>query len=152
MNKLPKSWAVLYDGSQEFETSVLPYLNSMRKVPVKDLNVGFYYGIDQRNVSRSVKSKKNFDQILSINEFIELSREEEVDMTLFTLIEFFQKFDSINVTKFAAFASLNKTLMSQYSNGIIIPSYKQRKKIEDAIRRFGKELAKVKLVNETTIL
>jgi len=57
----------------------------------------------------------------------------------------FNYFDFINVTKFAKWAGINSTLMRQYKSCSTYISEVQAKKIEQALRRIGRELSAISL-------
>lgn len=85
MNKLPKYWIVKNDGSQLFKDTVIKYLNNYLKNIYKnwvgDCNEN-YYGFDGNNSfngtnnNYNITSFKNNPTLLSLDEFIELSKEE----------------------------------------------------------------------------
>lgn len=51
----------------------------------------------------------------------------------------------LNMTKFAAYAGINPSLMRQYKKGQYI-SYRQVSKIQSALHKIGKELVAVQLI------
>ena len=57
----------------------------------------------------------------------------------------FNYFDFINVTKFAKWAGINGGLMRAYKSCDTYISEKQAKKIEEALRRIGRELSAISL-------
>ncbi len=58
---------------------------------------------------------------------------------------FFNYFDYLNISKFAAFAGLNESKMRQYKCGAAYPSEKTLRKIVNAAERIGAELSSVSL-------
>jgi len=104
MNNLPKYWCVKNDGSQLFKDTVIKYLNTIVKGVSKYNGDYFncYYGFDGSllysgtNSSVYLSSFKNNSIVLSIERFIELSKEVE---------EFPEKFcikDCIDVSEYAS--------------------------------------------------
>ncbi len=57
----------------------------------------------------------------------------------------FNYFDFINVSKFAKWAGINGSLMRAYKSCDTYISEKQAKKIEEALRRVGRELSAISL-------
>ena len=58
---------------------------------------------------------------------------------------FFNYFDFINLTKFAALAGINESKMRQYKSGIAHPGEKTAKKIISTIKHIGTELVNANL-------
>lgn len=92
MNKLPKYWVVKNDNSQLFKDTVIKYLNKFYKYWIGN-NYTFYGydGSDEYNGTACYNSIYYFDntpKLLTIEEFIELSKEEsilkELEMQQFT--------------------------------------------------------------------
>ena len=63
----------------------------------------------------------------------------------YDLPSFFNYFDVINTTKFAAYAGINESKMRQYRCGLAYPGEKTTNKILAAIKKIGAELAVVAL-------
>ena len=59
--------------------------------------------------------------------------------------EFFLINDFINITTLAKRIGMNSSLLRQYAKGIKFPSLKQVNKIENAIRKIGKQLSTTEL-------
>lgn len=59
--------------------------------------------------------------------------------------EFFIINDFINISTLAKRIGMNSSLLRQYAKGIKFPSLKQVNKIENAIRKIGKQLSKTEL-------
>ena len=59
--------------------------------------------------------------------------------------EFFLINDFINISTLAKRIGMNSSLLRQYAKGIKFPSLKQVNKIENAIRKIGKQLSKTEL-------
>lgn len=94
------------------------------------------------------------DFMVSIDEAIEDCEREglkhpdkEHIHVLFTydLPSFFNYFDYINISKFAAFVGINESKMRQYKSGLAFPSEKTTKKILAAIQQIASELSMVAL-------
>ena len=94
------------------------------------------------------------DFMVSIEEAIEDATKEgfnpptmEEISVLFTydLPSFFNYFDYINISKFAAHIGINESKMRQYKNGLAFPCEKTTKKILSAIKQIGSELSMVSL-------
>jgi hypothetical protein len=95
MNKLPKYWAVLNDGSQEFKDSVM---KCNRYENIGDINycnywhsrhVNMYYGTCE-NGFKYASMLKDFNvpvTLLTVPEFIELSKEEDVKKAISTVFD-----------------------------------------------------------------
>lgn len=80
MNRLPKSWAVLNDGSDLFDEHVTPYMNLNDKEVERNPSMAwlsnmevFFYGMNTSGEYCISADEDDFDKILSIEEFIELS-------------------------------------------------------------------------------
>ena len=58
---------------------------------------------------------------------------------------FFNAFDYINASKFAAYAGINESKMRQYKAGVSYPNEKTMKKIMDAAHKIGEELLSLSL-------
>lgn len=58
---------------------------------------------------------------------------------------FFNAFDYINASKFAAFAGINESKMRQYKAGVAYPNEKTMAKILSAAHRIGEELLSLSL-------
>jgi predicted transcriptional regulator len=61
----------------------------------------------------------------------------------YDLTALFQQFNYLKITAIAEKANLNATLLRQYVTGIKHASPQQAKKVEVAIHKIGKELAKI---------
>ncbi|WP_235299374.1 type II toxin-antitoxin system HicB family antitoxin [Portibacter marinus] len=59
--------------------------------------------------------------------------------------EFFLVNDFINISTLAKRIGMNSSLLRQYAKGIKFPSLKQVSKIENAIRKIGKQLSSTEL-------
>jgi len=70
MNKLPHSWAVFNDGSEEFQI-VYNYLKEKVKKKKKFIDKWFffYYGIDKQGQVAIYGGKDDFDTILTLKQF-----------------------------------------------------------------------------------
>jgi hypothetical protein len=75
---------------------------------------------------------------------IEQIHVEDFDVT-YDLTAFFEEYSFLNISDIGKRASINPALMRQYAAGIKFPSAERVKRIEDAIRSIGKELARVRL-------
>ncbi len=64
-------------------------------------------------------------------------------MFTYDLPSFFNYFDIINTSKFAAYVGINESKMRQYKSGLAFPGEKTTKKILAAIKRLGSELTMV---------
>jgi predicted RNase H-like HicB family nuclease len=88
----------------------------------------------------------------SMNEAMELYFEElekpipkyEFDLVM-DIQEFFIINDFINISTLAKRIGMNSSLLRQYAKGIKFPSLKQVNKIENAIRKIGKQLSTTEL-------
>lgn len=69
---------------------------------------------------------------------------EEFDIS-YDLTSFFAEYPFLNLAEIAGKTGINYGLMRQYASGIKFPSEDRVKKIEQAIREIGKELARIKL-------
>lgn len=80
-NRLPEYWVVQNDGTQLFKDIVLKYLNN--KYETDWYGLSNFYGYDGNllyrgtNARNSIKSFKNNPTLLTLEEFIELSKEKE---------------------------------------------------------------------------
>lgn len=73
-NNLPKSWAVKNDQSEKFKNTVGAYLEKQFSHGYS-YNLNGYYGIDKSG--DCIEGERNaFDTILTIDEFISLTRGE----------------------------------------------------------------------------
>lgn len=63
----------------------------------------------------------------------------------YDLPSFFNEFDFINVSKFAAYAGINESKMRQYKSGVAFPGERTVNKILSAIHCIGTELSSVSL-------
>ena len=61
----------------------------------------------------------------------------KIDMTYF-----FKKYP-ISISGIAKYSGINRSLLSQYANGIKCPSLMQTKKIQESIRRIGEEMSNI---------
>ena len=85
MNKLPKYWAVqLTEENQElFRKTVIPYMLNVYEEYWRGDGIGYFYGYDGNrlykgtNYCKNIEAFKNSPTILSLSEFIELSKEVE---------------------------------------------------------------------------
>lgn len=75
---------------------------------------------------------------------IEQIHVEGFDVT-YDLTAFFEEYSFLNISDNGKRSSINSALMRQYAAGIKFPSVERVKRIEDAIRSIGKELARVRL-------
>ena len=94
------------------------------------------------------------DFMVSIEEAIEDADEaglkhpssDEIKVTFtYDLPSFFNYFDIINISKFAAYVGVNESKMRQYKSGLAFPGEKTTKKILVAIKKIGAELSMVSL-------
>ncbi len=76
MNKLPKEWCVYNDGSQLFKDTVLAYLGTITGDYYGGLK-SWFYGINYSN-DKVYWSMHSWGTVLSLNEFIKLTTEDEV--------------------------------------------------------------------------
>ena len=67
----------------------------------------------------------------------------------YDLRAFFDEFDFLNASSIAAKANINRSLLSQYINGVKYPSDKQAKRVETAIHEMAKKMNSVSLVGST---
>lgn len=58
---------------------------------------------------------------------------------------FFNAFDCLNASKFAAYAGINESKMRQYKAGVTYPNEKTMKKIMEAAHKIGEELLSLSL-------
>lgn len=58
---------------------------------------------------------------------------------------FFNYFDFINVSRFAAMAGINESKMRQYKTGLAYPGEKTTKKIFSVIQKIGSDISNVSL-------
>ena len=63
------------------------------------------------------------------------------------LQQFFQYYKVLNAKHLAEKIGMNPTLLSQYVQGIKIPSAQQRDRIMQGIQQIGQELAELRLIN-----
>lgn len=63
----------------------------------------------------------------------------------YDIATFFDNFKFINVSTFAKYADINPSLMRQYKQRISFASESQKRKIEKAIHRAGREMMAVRL-------
>ena len=75
MNKLPKSFAVLNDGSQEFNLVIKWLSDNEGYDDIAFATIGNYGGINKKGLPQYASKKSIFDTILTLSEFIELSKE-----------------------------------------------------------------------------
>jgi hypothetical protein len=74
-DKLPKSWCVLNDGSQLFKDTVIKYLNVIGERNYEGNVLDCYYGVDNNgNVEYYLSTHRVFETILTLSEFIELTK------------------------------------------------------------------------------
>lgn len=63
------------------------------------------------------------------------------EMDVQSLLEYFP----INVSAFAGYVGINKSLLAQYANGSKKPAHKQAKRILHGIQKLGSELSAIRL-------
>lgn len=63
----------------------------------------------------------------------------------YDLQAFFKHYSFINITGFAKLIEMNASLLRQYKNGLAYASEKQRKNIQDGVRRIALDLSNVNL-------
>lgn len=64
----------------------------------------------------------------------------------FQLVQFFTLYKVINTSALAARIGISQSLLSQYANGIKVPSQKQANRILAGIHELGKELTHMELI------
>ena len=64
----------------------------------------------------------------------------------FHLVQFFTLYKVINTSALAARIGISQSLLSQYANGIKVPSQKQANRILTGIHELGKELTYMELI------
>lgn len=67
----------------------------------------------------------------------------------YSLVDFFDEFNSLKIGEIAKFAGLNPALVRAYASGDKNPSLAQAKKIEEATHRLAQSLLLVRLVPQT---
>lgn len=98
-------------------------------------------------------AKKDFmESIQEVKEMITTERgsapEEFTDLKVefkYDLEAFFNYFDWINASKFAAYAGINESKMRQYKTGVAFAGEKTTNKILKAIKKLGAELSAASL-------
>ena len=98
-------------------------------------------------------AKKDFmESIQEVKEMITTERgsapEEFTDIKVefkYDLESFFNYFDWINASKFAAYAGINESKMRQYKTGVAFAGEKTTNKILKAIKKLGAELSAASL-------
>lgn len=75
-NNLPESWCVKNDGSQLFKDTVIVYINN-RYHRTLDGFSKMYYGYSVKHNTCIDDSSSRFENLLTLSEFIELSKEVE---------------------------------------------------------------------------
>ena len=98
-------------------------------------------------------AKKDFiESIQEVKEMITTERgsepEEFTDLKVefkYDLESFFNYFDWINASKFAAYAGINESKMRQYKTGVAFAGEKTTNKILKAIKKLGAELSAASL-------
>lgn len=100
------------------------------------------------------EAKKNFKT--AIKEYVEYCVEEGIKYNKqysnkmefefkYDLQAFFKHYSFINISGFAKVIEMNASLLRQYKNGLAFASEKQRKIIENGIRKIGSELSSASL-------
>lgn len=77
MNKLPKSWCVVNDGSLRFKETVIKFLNKNFGEAYVGSNKGFYYGVTDYGHVISNGCAASCQKNLTLEEFVRLSGLEE---------------------------------------------------------------------------
>lgn len=94
--------------------------------------------------------KENIQEALDL--FLETAKEMDIDITQIEgkevelqldVKELFSYFKAINLSGFAAYTGINRSLLNQYATGIKKPSEKQSIKILKGLKKLGRELLSV---------
>lgn len=84
--------------------------------------------------------------------FLETAKDLDLDVTSFKKREIelrldvkqvFEIYKSINISGFASYSGINRSLLNQYAKGIKIPSEKQSVRILKGLHSLGKELTHI---------
>ncbi len=67
----------------------------------------------------------------------------------YDLTSFFEQYSFLDISDIATRSGINASLMRQYASGVKYPSAERVQQIEDAIRKIGKDLSKVRLHHRT---
>ena len=76
---------------------------------------------------------------------ISTSLELFLEVYKYDIPSFFNYFDFINVSRFAAMAGINESKMRQYKTGLAYPGEKTTKKIFSVIQKIGSDISNVSL-------
>ncbi len=101
-----------------------------------------YFGGFGSNVAEAKEDfKESVEEVKKETQF-----NEDIQISYcYDMPSFFNYFDYLNISKFAAYAGLNESKMRQYKCGAAYPSEKTLRKIANAAERIGAELSSVSL-------
>ena len=120
---------------------------------VEKINTGFSAYIDYNGAVAASTVGDSMDELKEgLNEslalFIEVCDEDEIDVSELKDVnielkldvkQLFKEYNTLNVSGFAVYAGINRSLLGQYVIGLKNPSEKQSRKIIDNIEKLGKE-------------